>query len=76
MTSLRIRLAARCTAALFALSLVAGAARAADPGQIRGERLVATATGHRQTTAEVMNRQLLAPPPGERPEHELEYPDR
>ena len=37
---------------------------------------VAASTGIRETTAQIMARQAVAPKPGPRPEHELEYPDR
>jgi hypothetical protein len=38
--------------------------------------LLPATTGLRETSAEIMQRQALAPPPSVRPEHELEYPDR
>ncbi|MFL6262258.1 MAG: DUF11 domain-containing protein, partial [Thermoanaerobaculia bacterium] len=42
---------------------------------IPGKRLAAPA-GIQESTADIMERQAVSPPPKPRPEHELEYPDR
>jgi hypothetical protein len=65
------RIAARLAFHIGLLLITAGALQA----QIPGKRL-ATARGHRETTDEIMARQAVSPPVQERPEHELEYPDR
>src|SRR5450432_987555 len=40
-----------------------------------GESILST-SGEQFTSAELMQRQAASPPPGPRPEHKLEYPDR
>jgi uncharacterized repeat protein (TIGR01451 family) len=67
---------ARLAAGIAFIVVVVGTAAWADmPGDIPGTRLPGT-IGTRETTAEIAERQAASPEKGERPEHELQYPDR
>ena len=55
----------------IAFVLTSGGARADQPG-----RKLPGVAGLRESTADIMARQAIAPPPAPHPEHELQYPDR
>ncbi len=73
MASLRARASIRLVVIILFVLLATGAAWGAD---IQGKSLPG-APGIPESTADIMARQAASPPPPEeRPEHELEYPDR
>ncbi|MFL6235595.1 MAG: hypothetical protein ACJ76N_20835 [Thermoanaerobaculia bacterium] len=59
----------------FALASSSLGSAAWGEDNIPGKRLAAPA-GIQESTADIMERQAVSPPPKPRPEHELEYPDR
>lgn len=58
------------------LTTSSSAQSATDPTKDSSGVRLASTSGVRERTSDIMQRQALAPPPGPRPEHELEYPDR
>jgi hypothetical protein len=71
MAATRSGVAVRLALSFFVVSACFGIARADELGR----RLVGE-IGVQESMDEIMARQAVAPPPGPRPEHELEYPDR